>query len=386
MEALNFESVTNLMNQTHEHSISVFMPTFRKGSEGEQNLIRYKNLLRSVEKRLHEEKWDANNINEYLFKARKLLEDTNFWNYQLDGLAIFISPGEFDYLKLPSSVEEKIYFGNHFHFKPVLPFLNGEQVFYMISLDLKKTRLYKCTHYSIYEVDLGKAIVSFDDFQKFSVPQESLQNRQGAASANTQHRDSTFHGHGSDISESARKKDIIEFFRLVDKGVKAKIKDTNKVMIAVGIEYLIPLYREANSYPNLADEVINKNPQIFTLDELLKEGYSIVEKQKEKKVEGALKIFGNLLNYEKASYDVEEVIKAAHSNRILHLFVNFDEEVWGKFNPEKFEVELHKDKQDGDSDLISTAVQQTIFHNGFVYPLTREKMPNHRPIAAVFRY
>lgn len=376
MDVLNFESVTELMNRTHEDSISIYMPTFRKGSEGGQNLIRYKNLIRSVEKQLQDKKWDTNKTDDFLYKAKQLLQDTDFWNHQLDGLAIFIAPGEFQYIKLPAAVEERIYFGSHYYFKPVLPLLNGEMLFYIIALDLKKTSLFKCTHYSITEIDLGKTIISFDDFIKFSE----------TAPANTPQREASFHGHGSDIGESARKKDIVEFFRLIDKGIKTKIADSNKPLIAAGVEYLIPLYKEANTYSNLSEDVMNKNPQNYSLNELLKEGYGILEKQKEKKIEDALKIFGDLLSYEKASYDVEEVIKAAHSNKILHLFVNFDEELWGKFNPDKYEVELHRDKQAGDTDLLSAAVQQTIYHNGFVYPLKREKMPNHNPIAAVFRY
>lgn len=385
MAALNVESIQNMMKKTQEPSISIFLPTYRKGSEAGQNAIRFKNLLRNVEKLLHEKGFEFNKIQEFLAEPFALLEDVDFWNHQLDGLAVFISPGEFQYFKLPNTVEEKFIVNDHYHLKPILNLLNGDMRFYIVAIDLHKTRLFKCSRYNIEEVNLGDTIVKFEDFQKFIVPASS-QNKEGVGPvANTPIREGMLHGFGM-YGEPERKKDIIEFFRLVDKGIKAHLKDLNSFLIPAGVEYLIPLYRESNTYTNLSPEAINKNPHTFSQEELLNEGWNIIKKRTERKTADALKQFGNLLNYDKASNDIKEVIKASHSNRILHLLVNFDGEIWGKFNPDTYDVELHTEKIDGDEELISLAVQQTLFHNGFVYPVNKEEMPNGEPLAAVFRY
>lgn len=386
MNLLNLEPVYALINKTHKYSVSIYLPTFRKGSEGGQNIIRFKNLLREVEKQLQEKGMNINAAAELISKPNALLNDVDFWNHQLDGLAIFFSPDEYQYFRLPFPVEERIIINDHFHIKPMLNYMNNDTKFFIASLDLNTTKLFRCSQFSIEQVDLGNTIVRFEDYLKFNEPSTSLQNRQGAASANSPNRDASFHGYGTDIGNSARKRDIIEFFRLVDKGFKQKLKETNAPLIIAGIEYHIPLFREANSYKNTLTETINKNPQVFSLEELLQEAWAIIYKEKLNKATDALNQFGNLRAHAKATNDIKEVVKAAHSNRILHLLVNFEEEIWGKYDPDSYEVELHTQKVDGDKELVSLAVQQTLFHNGFVYPLKKEKMPNGKPLAAVFRY
>ena len=66
-----------------------------------------------------------------------------------------------------------------------------------------------------------------------------------------------FHGH--DIADD-EKTNILRFFHSVNEGLNALIEDKTIPMILAGVDYLLPIYREASTYQNvLKDGVIRKS-------------------------------------------------------------------------------------------------------------------------------
>ena len=52
MNLLSGDELKTLMERQEGLCVSIFMPTHRKGTETQQNQIRYKNLLRKAEEQL----------------------------------------------------------------------------------------------------------------------------------------------------------------------------------------------------------------------------------------------------------------------------------------------------------------------------------------------
>ena len=66
--------------------VSVFMPMHRSGTETQQDLIRFKNLIREAEERLIKRGMPAPEARELLESAQKLLQGYHFQQQQSDGL------------------------------------------------------------------------------------------------------------------------------------------------------------------------------------------------------------------------------------------------------------------------------------------------------------
>jgi hypothetical protein len=47
---------------------------------------------------------------------------------------------------------------------------------------------------------------------------------------------------------------------------------------------------------------------------------------------------------------------------------------------------VHQDPEPGDEDLLDLAAIQSILNGGTVYAVEPEQVPDHAPLAAVFRY
>ena len=93
--------------------------------------------------------------------ASKFLQDSNFWQHQSDGLAIFISSNRVHRYRLPLNFEEFVTVINHFHIKPLLPLFTGDGQFYILALSQNYIRLLNGTRYSVSEVDIRQVVGSW---------------------------------------------------------------------------------------------------------------------------------------------------------------------------------------------------------------------------------
>ena len=57
------------------------------------------------------------------------------------------------------------------------------------------------------------------------------------------------------------KENLLKYFRLIDRGLHDLFEDERAPLVLAGVEYLFPIYREANTYPRLIEEGIPGNPQ-----------------------------------------------------------------------------------------------------------------------------
>jgi hypothetical protein len=83
--------------------VSIYIPTSRWSNDGYQaDLTHFKNTLSQVEKELIQNAdFTEKEAIEFLKKPSALLDDFSFWQHNSDLLACFITPNDFQTLKLP---------------------------------------------------------------------------------------------------------------------------------------------------------------------------------------------------------------------------------------------------------------------------------------------
>jgi hypothetical protein len=159
-------------------------------------------------------------------------------------------------------------------------------------------------------------------------------------------------------------------------------------LLLAGVDSLLPLYKEVNSYPHLVEEIITGNPEMLRAEELHQRGWAIVQPLFQQARRQAESYYQQLLGSanEKASNDPLQIVQAAFNGRIETLFVALGQRLWGRFYPETGAGELHQEKGGGDGDLLNIAVIQTMMNGGAVYAVPLEEMPSRNILAAVYRY
>src|SRR5690606_31440203 len=95
MKLFKEEHLSELLTIEESPCISIYMPTHRSHPENQQDHIKFKNLLKELEKSLSE-KYTNSEIKEILEPFHELVLNEEFWNYNPVGIAVFGAKGFFD--------------------------------------------------------------------------------------------------------------------------------------------------------------------------------------------------------------------------------------------------------------------------------------------------
>jgi hypothetical protein len=308
--------------------------------------------------------------------------------HQSDGLAIFLSSDQFRYYRLPFDFDELVVVSDRFHIKPLLPLLRGDGRFYVLALSQNEVRLIQGTRYSVSEIDLEGVPESLAEVLRYNDPEKRLQFHTSTLTPGGKGgRPAVFHGHG--VASADDPKDYISrYFHRVDEGLRDLLRDEQAPLVLVGVDYLLPIYREANTHPHLMDEGIEGNPEELRAEELHQQAWAIVQPLFMAAQKEAVAQYRQLAGAgsERASNDLKEIVPAAYHGRVETLFVTVGLQQWGTFDPETNAVQLHSKAKPGDEDLLDFVAVHTLLNGGTAYAVEPEKVPAEALLAAVFRY
>jgi len=383
MRLLGKKELKALMERKDAHLVSMYMPTEKAGRETRKNSIRYKNLLGEVENQLSKTDLSHKEISKFLNPAHKLIQDSIFWQHQSDGLAVFITPQNFRYYRLPIKFNEEVVINKRFYIKPLLPLFSGDGRFYILALSQKNIRLLQASRYSFSEVNLENVPTSMEEALGYDNLEHQSQFHV-ASRTGKKRGDLMFHGHGG--GEDNFKEDIQRYFQRVDKGLSKILGGESAPLVLSGVEYILPLFRNSSSYGNVLDEAVIGNPDEWSADELHKKAWKIVEPCFKKEQEKALAQFQDLFHTQQTSQDIKKILPAAQQGRIGFLFLDVTDHKWGTFISDKNQVVIEKSREPGSEELIDLAAVKILSQGGTVYSMKKEEMPVKSSVAAVFRW
>lgn len=389
MPLLSIDELKTLVENPKSPCISIYMPTQKAGPEVRQNPIRFKNLIREAEERLdaigirHTEAVD-------FLKSAHELDTVEFWENQDQGLGIFISPDVFRYYQLPMEFQELVVVSDQFHLKPLLHLINNDGRFYILALSQKDVRFFEATRYSVKQVEVENLPKSLDEALQYDDTAREGQFRIATSKGGTSNsatQPGAFHGQGSPDRDK-HQESILQFCHAVDQALYEKIKNQKAPLVVAAVDYLHPIYQEANTYTHLVEEGITGNPENLKPEELHDEAMQIVEPLFHKKEQEAIERYLELAGADtgKASNNIKEIIPAAYFQRIDSLFVPVGRQMWGDFDPDTMSVDLHPEPEPDDEDLLDFAAIHTLLNGGTVYAVEPEQVPEQAPAAAIFRY
>ncbi len=383
MDLIRKSDLENLMGVQKNWCVSIYMPARKAGREKRQNPILFKNSMKEAEEQLKEAGVSNDESRNLLEPAHQLVRADYFWQFQSDGLAVFITPGLFLTYRLPERFEKLVVVAKRFHLKPLLPLLSSGGHFFVLALSQKEVRLLKATQYSMSVVHLDKVPKSMADALKYDEPETQLQfparTKHGAGT-----RAAIFHGHGSGLDE--RKDDLLHYFQKVDRGLQDILAGERAPLVLASVEYYWPIFAEASSYPHLVDGGIKGNPEEADEDELHKQAWDLVRPVFAREQREGLEAYNEFKAQGRTSTDLKVVVPAAHLGRVATLFVALGIQKWGVYLPEKAEIIMEEKAGANNLDLFDLAVAQTLSNGGNVFALSREEMPSQASIAAILRY
>lgn len=383
MDLLSRTELESLAAVQDEQCVSIYLPTHKAGPDTQQNPLRCKNLVREAEKQLSTVGMSASALQNILTPARELESDPVFWRHQSDGLALFLSAKEFRYYRLPLAFSETVVVATRFYLKPLFPLFFSGGRFFLLTLSQNEVQLFECTQHQIDEVSLATMPTSLDEALKYDEPESQLQFHTGTAGARGR-RAAMFHGQGVGIDDN--KDRILRFFQQLDTGLHEILHNEHAPLVLAGVDYLLPIYQEANSYRFLINDGVVGNPEGIPAKTLHQQAWALVEPLFQQAQAEARAQFHQLSGTGQASASLKAIVPAAYQGRVDALFTAVGVQQWGMFHPDDHTVALQDEAGPGHEDLLDFAALHTFINGGAVYATPPEQIPADAPLAAVFRY
>ncbi len=179
---------------------------------------------------------------------------------------------------------------------------------------------------------------------------------------------------------------MLRYFQQIDRGLHEFLRDESVPLVLAGVEYLFPIYHQANTFPYLLHQGVPGNPDKLSSDVLHEKAWAVVEPYFQRTQERTAAQYRDNIGTARTSNDIREIMPAAYYGQIGSLFVAIDQELWGTFDPTSNTIRVHKEARFRDDDLLDEAATQTILHGGSVYAVEQAKVPGESMLAAVFRY
>lgn len=386
-----------LTDKTDGSFISIYMPTSKAGQDTRQNTIRLRNMLRSAEEQCISAGVRRPDARAMLAPAAALLDDSEFWQHQQDGLALFAGRGFFRAFRLPIAFRELTVVADRPHVKPLLEMFVEDGEFMVLALSLNHVRLLACRQRESRRVDIVGIPASFDDYMRFVEQSKQVQFHTRTPPRPGQ-RSAMFHAAGSESDQAVHKKNVTDYLRLVHQAVDRQLTGRRTVLVLAGADFVRATYRAVSGYRHIAERSVAGCPDELSDAELRQRAWAVVQPTFAASLHEAIGAFEMAEGTPRGGDNLPDIVRAAHAGAVATLFVSLDQERWGRFDPTSGQAIVHEQRGVGDVDLLDLAVVHTLLHHGRVFVLpTRpgnsqplDEQPGGgplagRPAAALFR-
>lgn len=376
---LTRQTLERLTERHEEPCVSMYFPAVRKDDTA-QNSIRFKNLAKKARSLLVDDGLKPREADELLAPAADLLKDELFWDRLENGVAAFLAPGFFEIYKLPFAVDEAVHVNARFYVKPLFRLVASNTRYFVLSISRSRTRLFEGTEHQIREVAAPTLPQGLDE----ELPDDRAE-QQHTRSFSVERRGAAGAVHGREV-DKVDKTDIARHFTRVDAALNEILRDSTAPLLLAGVEYELPIYRQANTYPFLEPDAITGNVDDTPGEELRERAWALVAPRFGREVERALETYQDRGAADKTSADLRTILNASLDGRVHALFLDEKTAHWGLFEPKTRETLAHTQREPGDEDLADLAGLQTLSTGGQVFVLPAYRMPGGASIAAVLRY
>ncbi|MGC8490593.1 MAG: hypothetical protein ACP5SH_02535 [Syntrophobacteraceae bacterium] len=381
MDLILQDEIRELMRKRSDSCVSLYLPTHKTGRDTLQDPIRLDNLLRGAEKELVAGGVRASEARELLQPAQDFLKEATTTRRLTDGLSMFISRNFFKYFKLPLRFYERLHIGRQFYLKPLAPLLHGDKKFFILAVSQKSLRLFECTEFGANEIELQGVPRSMRE--ALGTEEESIPLFRMSSQASNPGTAQMVHGHGG--AAESEKDRLRRWFQILKDSLHPVFRQEKIPLVFAGVEYLFPMFKQAEIYRNIPGEFIEGNPDELDSLELHKKGLRLISAYFNREKEQAIDRCSELLGGPLASESIADILPGADSGRVDTLFVDTDAQQWGKYDPASGNVEVHSERQTGDEDLLDLAFANAYLSGATVYGLSSPEMPG-KDAAAIFRY
>lgn len=366
---LTIESLAELASVHQPPYLSLYQPTHRHRPENQQDPIRFRNLVKDLEKSLRQE-YPAVETRLLLEPFEALAHEHDFWNHTLDGLAVLGGPGLFRVFRLQRPVAELAVVADSFHTKPLRRFLQSVGRYQVLGLSLRKIQLFEGNRDALDEIAPALGVPrTITEALGDELPEP--------------HQTVASYGGKKDEADI----DAERFFRAIDRAVlEHHSRPSSLPLILAALPEHHHLFHRVSHNPFLMETGLTINPDALPIDELRERAWQVVEPQYQARLATLADEFAVAKSNGLGSDDLAQVAQAAAAGRVATLLIESDRQIAGRLDGSTGRVEVADLSHPQVDDLLDDLGELVGKMGGRVLVIPAERMPGRTGLAATYRY
>lgn len=359
--------LANLAGRRSDIALSIYLPTTPVSIETEPDRLLLKNLARDAAARMNAAGFDKRRIAAIRSEIDDLLADEMFWRYQANGLAILATPDEIRTYRVATAVSPDFEVSDRFFLKPLMRTMNYFDACYVLALSEGAVRLVEIA------ADLPPTEVEVPGMPK------------DASSVGRARSLSDSSGDRSTGGEADRVR-LRHYCRAIDASIRSLLAGSDIPLIVASVSGIGDVYRSVNSYPHLADQRIEGNPETRSAADLASAARTILDGLQSDSIDRWLAEFAERQSQDRASTDLGMIARAATFGAVESLLIDMEPELEGSIDDQG---RISSGTPDGvvSYSLTDEIASRVLLSSGRILVVRSDEIPgDFGPVAATFRY
>src|ERR1700731_1533103 len=290
-----------------------------------------------------------------------------FWHYQANGLAVVATPDMMRMFRLPNRPKPLAEVADRFHLTPLIRAMTSPHDVFVLALAEESVRLIHA-------------------FANFPPQRQQVPDLPGSGEEAT--RRPSFHVRAPRrrLQNLEGEKVLLQqYVRKVEHAIHGVLAGQSAPLVLAAEEPLASMFRAANTYPRLADEMIGGNPEMRTDAELEDAAIPILDRLYSRELKAVIARYDEL-KPRRATTDVSYAAHAATAGAIEQLLVDLDAVVPGLVSDVDGSV-IYSASDDAEAYCVVDEVARRALYTGArVMGARKDELPDRAPLTAILRY
>jgi hypothetical protein len=176
-----------------------------------------------------------------------------------------------------------------------------------------------------------------------------------------------------------------QYVRKVEHAVHAALAEQNAPLVLAAEEPVASMFRSLNTYPRLADEMIEGNPDLVTDAELEDAAIPILDRLYARELKAVIARYEEL-KPRRATTDVSYAAHAATAGAVDQLLVDLDAVIPGLVSDIDGSVTYSASDDAETYSVVDEIARRALYTGARVMGARKEELPGQAPLTAILRY
>lgn len=260
------EEISVLQDMRSEACVTIIMKLEIENRNA--NIYKFEKIINSLKLELDSIETSFKTRDRICENVKKVFQKQIWLSEDKKYLVIFVNDSIMKWFHLPSlDISDMIVIDYKFYVQPIVNLINRQNDFILLTLSHKQIRLFNVNKYMLKPIKIKNLPTNIKQSLHIDEYPNSRQMH-SVAPVSTGKGSKAFHQQYN-VAETDKLM-LVQFFQKVDKSLHKYLNKQQKPLIIGGVGYLLPIYRQINTYGKLLNQNITGNLDRLKDEEILK--------------------------------------------------------------------------------------------------------------------